>query len=101
MSDDYWGPEAPTVTNERGGKQSALPHRFDLIDTKAMFRLAAVLHDGAEKYGENNWRLIDARDHVNHAIAHLYLWLDDNEDDEHLAHALARVHMAVAREIER
>ena len=33
------GPDAPPTVNERGGKQSYSPYRFDLLDAKAMLRL--------------------------------------------------------------
>ena len=36
------GPDAPPTTNERGGKQSYSPYRFDLLDAQAMLRLAAI-----------------------------------------------------------
>lgn len=47
-------PDAPTVENERGGKQSQVEYRFDLIDQNAIFAMAQVLHEGAFKYGANN-----------------------------------------------
>src|SRR5690625_3445203 len=31
------GPDAPTVVNEKGGKQSQVLYRFDLLDPAAMF----------------------------------------------------------------
>ena len=92
------GPETPTVTNAEGGKQSALPYRFDLIDSVALFALAEVLAKGAAKYGEENWRKLSTRDHINHIIAHCYAYLAGDSQDDHLAHALTRAMMAVAME---
>jgi hypothetical protein len=63
--------------------------------------MAGILGTGAAKYGEENWRLISLRDHVNHAVAHLYAALRHErlgqpgaEDD--LGNALCRVMFAVA-----
>lgn len=93
-------PDAPTTTNERGGKQSHVPVRFDLIDGKAMFAMAAVLHDGAEKYSPGNWRLIPTRDHLNHALMHIYAYLSGDRTDDHLSHALCRITFANATELD-
>ena len=34
------GPDTPTVTNEKGGSQSDVPYRMDLIDFHALFEIA-------------------------------------------------------------
>lgn len=90
------GPDAPMTTNEKGGNQSHIPVRFDLIDGKAMFAMAAVLHTGAEKYGVNNWRLIDVDSHLNHLIMHVYAYLSGDRSDDHLSHILCRSMFAQA-----
>lgn len=82
-------------TNERGGRQSRLSARYDLIDPHALHALAAVLHRGAQVYGEANWRLIEVNSHLNHAIAHIYGYLAGGAQED-LAHAFARLMMAVA-----
>ncbi len=94
------GKDAPTVTNERGGKQSLLPYRFDLLDAPAMFALAKVLHEGAVKYGDYNWRNIPIRDHLNHLLAHVFAYMAGDESDDHLEHAFCRAMMAVALKLE-
>ncbi len=63
---DVASPDIERHTNEKGGSQSHIPVRFDLVDGKAMFAMAAVLNEGAEKYGLNNWRLIDVDDHPSY-----------------------------------
>lgn len=93
---DVASPEAKTHTNKKGAKQSYIPVRFDLVDGKAMFAMAAVLCEGAEKYGENNWRGIGVDDHLNHLIMHSYAWLDGDRTDEHLSHILCRAMFAQA-----
>ena len=95
---DPLGPGAPTITNAAGGKQSDSPYRMDLLDPVAMFAAAEVLKKCADKYGVDNWRLIPAREHLNHTLVHIYAWLDGNKADDHLAHALCRAIFAVAME---
>lgn len=87
--------DAPTKTNEKGGRQSHIPVRFDLIDAKALFAMAAVLHEGAEKYGEENWRLISVEEHLNHALMHAYAYLSGDSTDDHLSHFLCRATFAM------
>lgn len=90
------GPGAPTVVNEHGGKQSQVLYRFDLVDPIAIFEMTKVLKKGAEKYGEENWRQIPVRDHLNHLLIHVYAYLAGDTQDDHLSHALCRAMMAVA-----
>lgn len=93
---DGVGPDAPAVFNEKGAGQSSTPYRFDLIDAPAMFKMTAVLKEGADKYGENNWRGIPVEDHLNHLIIHAYAWLAGDRSDEHLSHILCRAMFAQA-----
>jgi len=86
------------TTNTQGGKQSKLEFRFDLIDTKAIFALANVLHTGEVRYGKDNWRKIDTESHINHAISHAYAYLAGDKQDDHLSHALTRLMMAIGVE---
>lgn len=88
-------PEAMTETNADGGSQSHIPVRFDLIDANAMFAMAAVLHEGAGKYGEGNWRKIPIRDHLNHLLMHVNAYLAGDTTDDHLSHALCRATFAL------
>lgn len=62
--------------------------RFDLITPIGMRRLAETCAEGAKKYGSRNWlRGIPASVMLNHAIRHLYLWLEGDRSEDHLAHA--------------
>ena len=88
------GPDAPVTFNAKGGGQSDLPARFDLIDGKAMFAMAQVLDEGAKKYGANNWRKIDIEDHLNHLIMHAYAYLAGDRSDGHLSHIMCRAMFA-------
>ena len=93
-------PNAPVTTNNKGGSQSDIPVRFDLIDAKAMFEMAKVLDHGAKKYGANNWRLIDVEEHLNHLLMHTFAYLSGDETDEHLSHILCRATFALGVALE-
>lgn len=89
------GKDAPTVTNEHGGKQSASPYRCELLPPHAILAVATVLKGGAEKYGANNWHAITAAENVNHALAHLFAYTAGDGSDAHLEHAATRVLFAL------
>lgn len=93
-------PNAPTTVNDQGGAQSLIKVRFDLVDGPAMFQMAAVLHDGAVKYGEDNWRKIPVADHINHLIMHSYAYLAGETSDAHLSHIMCRSMFAQAVELQ-
>lgn len=88
-------PDTRTATNDRGGSQSYIPVRFDLIDAKALFEMAKVLDTGARKYGEDNWRLISVNDHLNHMLMHTFAYLAGDDTDDHLSHILCRATFAL------
>lgn len=94
------GPEAPTVTNERGGKQSATPYRFDLIPPKTLLGIAGVFGHGAAKYGEHNWRKLSIEELLCHVVQHIEAWRAGDRQDDHLLHAACRIVMAAAQELE-
>ena len=88
-------PDAPTVVNASGGKQSRSLYRCDLLPAKATLAVASVLEYGVRKYTLNNWRLIPTRDHINHALVHLFAFLAGDTSDDHLGHAACRALMAL------
>lgn len=94
------GRQTPTIQNGLGGKQSKIPYRFDLIDGLALGKIAEVLQEGAEKYGEDNWRLIETRDHLNHLLMHTYAFLCGDNQDDHLSHIACRALFALAVELQ-
>lgn len=62
--------------------------RYDLITPVGLRRLAETYKEGSLKYGDNNWQKgFPASDVMNHAIRHMYLWLDGDKTEDHLAHA--------------
>jgi len=90
------GPDAPIETQANGAKQSAINMDFTLMDGPAMFALASVLAYGAKKYERDNWRKISTNDHLNHALTHIFAFLSNDKQDDHLEHAFCRLMMAVA-----
>lgn len=89
------GKEAPVVENSKGGKQSEVPYRFDLIP-ESIFSLASIFYEGAKKYAPNNWRNISRRDHINHALTHIFAHNVGDTQDDHLEHAFCRLAMALS-----
>lgn len=88
-------PSAPIVTNSRGGTQSELKTRLELVPFNALIAEGVVLAEGAQKHDAWNWLLISEADHINHALVHLYAHLSGDRSENHLAHAACRVHFAL------
>lgn len=66
--------------------------RFDLICPTMLERLARTMAEGAEKYGEQNWcKGIPIKDCLNHLEAHIQLWKNGDDSEDHLAHAIANL----------
>jgi hypothetical protein len=89
------GPEAETIVEPGGGKQSKPLARLDLIPMTALVHVGKILDQGAAKYGENNWRKIPWRSHVNKALIHLAALLAGDAQDDHIGHACCRMQMAL------
>lgn len=70
--------------------------RFDLIDQSALRVLADVMAEGLLAHPDDGWRELSTRHHVKAAMAHLSLWWDGDQREDHLAHAFTRLMMAVA-----
>jgi hypothetical protein len=88
-------PDQPTVTNEKGGKQSDTPYGFNELPPLALFAEAKVLAQGAKKYGSRNWTNIPIEDHLNHALQHIFAYLAGDKSDHHLANLACRSHFAL------
>lgn len=69
-------------TTARGGKHSKIKTALTLIPPKALLRVGAVLKPAAEKYGIDNWRNIEQRSHLDHALEHIYAYLAGEETGE-------------------
>lgn len=80
----------PVTTFHTGAVRSsdAESVRYDLITPIGLRRLAETCAEGAAKYGDFNWHKgIPASVMLNHAIRHIYLWLEGDAGEDHLAHA--------------
>ncbi len=86
--------EEPVIANAKGAKQSDIGARFDLLPARAVARVAEVLHHGAEKYGEDNWRGLSVDEINNHTIGHLMNYVGRGAEQD-LAHAACRALMAL------
>lgn len=63
--------------------------RYDLLPRVAMRRLAETCAEGAAKYGDHNWlHGMPSGDMLNHALAHVFDYLDGDRSEDHLAHAI-------------
>ena len=89
------GANALTVESPNGAKQSHSPYRMDLMPPLATLAVAGVLAPGAIKYGENNWRGLPVKDHLNHALVHVMAFLAGDTQDDHLGHFACRAMMAL------
>ncbi|MEM4407896.1 MAG: DUF5664 domain-containing protein [Candidatus Caldarchaeum sp.] len=75
---------------ETGAKRSndADNERYSLISPVGLRRLAETYAEGERKYGAYNWeRGMPILDILDHAIRHIYLYLDGDRSEDHLAHA--------------
>lgn len=71
--------------------------RWDLITPIGLRRLAQTCAEGARKYGEHNWtRGIPASVMLNHAIRHIYLYLQGDKSEDHYTNAAFYIDGGVA-----
>ena len=82
-------------TTPRGGKHTRISERWDLLPYLALRAIAACMHRGSEKYGEKNYQLIDVPAHLNHALRHVFLFLEGDTSEDHLVNASTRLLMAL------
>lgn len=87
--------EPGVMMNQHGGKQSDIGSRLDLLPPTAILNVGQVLHRGAKKYGDRNWRKIETHEHLAHAIKHIYEYLQGNTTEDQLSHAATRLLFAL------
>jgi hypothetical protein len=79
-----------------------MEQRFDLLSPHAISRTAFVAGEGANKYGENNWRLgLPNSNLINHAFRHLVLYISGDREEDHLAKVAWGVFAVMENELER
>lgn len=84
-----------TEAYSTGAVRSYLGPRYDLVPSAGVRRVAEAMAHGASKYGENNWmKGMPLRFLLNHAMAHIYNFLEGDRSEDHLGHAAANLLMA-------
>ncbi|MDR2170616.1 MAG: DUF5664 domain-containing protein [Planctomycetaceae bacterium] len=74
---------------------------YHLLPPKALELAAMVFKQGETKYGKNNWKKgFPTDDILNHAIRHIFLFLQDDKSEPHLSHALCNLMFACHFEYE-
>lgn len=94
--------ETEMSTNESGGKQHKRPFRCQAIPPKAALEIGKVRYVGFNEYGysDDNYKLIDANEHLGRALRHIFLALDGEDRRNNLSHAATRLLFALEQEIE-
>jgi hypothetical protein len=82
------------ITNSRGGKQTDLKARYDLLPALAVKAIAGVLERGAKRYGEGNWHSLSVEEIHNHTLGHAIAFNRTN-DIADLEHTACRALMAL------
>lgn len=76
--------------------QDANHVQYDLIPPKGLQALAETCQEGYKKYGAHNWsKGFPIGDMLNHAIRHIYLFIDGDTSEPHLAHAAWNILAAI------
>ena len=71
-----------------GAKRSAKDVRFELLSPIGLRRMAQASHEGAEKYGPMNVEKgLPVSVFLNHALSHIYAFLEGDRSEDHLGHA--------------
>lgn len=82
-----------------GAVRSKLTTRYDLLPAAGLRRAAESMARGALRYGERNWEQgMPTSEVLNHAIAHVYLYISGDRTEDHLANASCNLLMAIAYE---
>lgn len=70
--------------------------RYDLISPIGLRAVAEACAEGAEKYSDFNWEKgMPAHDLINHALRHIYQFLEGDRSEDHLGHAAWNVMGAI------
>lgn len=95
---NYWGWPNPETSSihivdiPEALLQTPIDTAFELVPPTALKQVAQVLKTGAAKYGENSWRKIAQKDHLSHALKHIYAHLAAEKTGENdLVNAVCRL----------
>jgi hypothetical protein len=76
------------ATFQSGAKRTAKDVRFELLSPIGLRRMAQASHEGAEKYGALNVEKgLPISVFLNHALSHIYAYLEGDRSEDHLSHA--------------
>jgi hypothetical protein len=96
--DDYWLESAAiALLNAMHREETGQPYPYnDRPAYIGLRRLAETYKEGADKYNDHNWlKGMPVSDLLNHATRHLFIWLDGDRSEDHLAHATWGVFAAI------
>lgn len=88
MDLDGVGADAPTVKSAQGGKASKVRARMDLLPPAALYELAVLIKEGAEKYGEWDWLGVSIPEQLNHSMIHWVAYMAGDTQEGQLGHLL-------------
>jgi len=61
---------------------------YHLISPVGLRRIAETYAEGSKKYGDYNWEKgFNVGETLNHTVRHIYMFLDGDKSEDHLAHA--------------
>ena len=97
MNDSLARPRGEKLkTYDSGATRTDIQERWSLLPMDSLRAAARVMARGAETHGDNNWRKGIPIDEVcDHAMNHIAKHLEGDRSEEHLAHALCNMAMAV------
>lgn len=76
-------------------KQTNIKSSYNSLPANSIASVSKVLYDGNLKYGENNWKTIPIKEHINHALYHIFRYMD-RPNIEDMSHACCRVLFALS-----
>lgn len=92
---------------EEGKKFDTGKLRYDLVPVECIEEATKIITFGANKYWDNNWRLLENFEDRYYAamMRHLLEWrkwnkIDDESWENHLSHVLANVMFLLSRDLE-
>ncbi len=74
------------IVYESGAARSTMEVRWDLLCEEFIRDMAIVMKEGADKYGDANWKSgVPEGVTINHLLEHLYKWQAGDRAEPHLA----------------